>query len=133
MCYVNLLHSQYKTWTADWEHRQDIKCGLRTEYKTRTRYKPRTTDCVYENSFRKVKLRERESGLAKTVVPPPCLTHKHSFSWSRSLFSPASFGEENHTVYGQGRLYCYSGQLKLNSDFYKKKDLEKNQFIVLNQ
>ena len=68
MCYVNLLHGQYKTWTADWEQGQDIKCGLRTENKTRTRYKPRTTDCVYENSFRKVKLRERESGLAKTVA-----------------------------------------------------------------
>ena len=43
--------------------------GLRTEYKTRTRYKTRTTDYVYKNSFRKVKLREMESGLAKTVVP----------------------------------------------------------------
>ena len=68
VCYVNLLHGQYKTWTADWEQGLGIKCGLWTEYKTRTRYKTRTTDCVYENSFRKVKLRERESGLAKTVV-----------------------------------------------------------------
>ena len=45
-----------------------IKCGLRTEYKTRTRYKMRTMDYVYKNSFRKVKLRETQSGLAKTVV-----------------------------------------------------------------
>ena len=42
---------------------QGIKCGLRTGYKTRT------TDYVYKNSFRKVKLREMERGLAKTVVP----------------------------------------------------------------
>ena len=41
-----------------------IKHGLRTGYKTRTRYEMRTPDCVYENSFRKVKLRETESGLA---------------------------------------------------------------------
>ena len=29
----------------------------------------RTTDYVYKNSFTEVKLREMESGLAKTVVP----------------------------------------------------------------
>ena len=46
-----------------------IKWGLRTEYKARTGYKTRTTDYVNKNSFRKVKLREMESGLAKTVVP----------------------------------------------------------------
>ena len=38
--------------------------GLQTEYKTRTWYKTRTTDYVHKNSFRKVKLRETESGLA---------------------------------------------------------------------
>ena len=46
-----------------------IKCRLRTEYETRTRYKTQTTDYVYKNGFRKVKLREVENGLAKTVVP----------------------------------------------------------------
>ena len=46
-----------------------IKRGLRTEYKTRTGYKTQTTDYVNKNSFRKVKLRGMESGLAKTVVP----------------------------------------------------------------
>ena len=46
-----------------------IKCGLRTEYKTPTKYKMWTMDYVYKNSFRKVKLRETESRLAKTVVP----------------------------------------------------------------
>ena len=46
-----------------------IKCGLWTEYKTWTRYEMRTTDYIYKNSFTKVKLREMESGLAKTVVP----------------------------------------------------------------
>ena len=46
-----------------------------------------TMDCVYKNSFRKVKLRETESGL----VSAPCLTHKHnSFGWSCGLFSPIS-------------------------------------------
>ena len=71
---------QYKTWTADCGLRTTdcglgikyglgIKCGLRTEYKTRTWYKTRTTDYVNKNSFRKVKLREMESGLTKTVVP----------------------------------------------------------------
>ena len=49
--------------------RLGIKCGLWTEYKTRTRYKTRTIDHVYKNSFRKVKLTEMESRLAKTVVP----------------------------------------------------------------
>ena len=43
---------------------QTADYGLWTGYKTRTRYKTRTTDCVYKNSFRKVKLRERDSGLA---------------------------------------------------------------------
>ena len=57
-----------------------IKCGLRTEYKTRTRYKMRTPDYVYKKSFRKVKLREMESGLAKTVVPT--LTFPWLFMWS---------------------------------------------------
>ena len=65
--------------TTDWglgiKHGLGIKCGLRTEYKTRTRYEMRTTDYVYKNSYRKVKRREMESGLAKTVVP--ALT----FSW----------------------------------------------------
>ena len=51
------------------KYRLGIKCGLRTGYKTQTRYKTRTTDYIYKNSFRKVKLREMESGLAKTVVP----------------------------------------------------------------
>ena len=46
-----------------------MDCGLRTEYKTLTRYKTQTTDYVYKNSFRKVKLREMENGLAKIVVP----------------------------------------------------------------
>ena len=46
-----------------------IKCGLRTEYKTWTGYNTRNTDYVNKNSFREVKLREMESGLAKTVVP----------------------------------------------------------------
>ena len=42
-----------------------MKCGLRAEYKRRTGYKTRTTDYVNKSSFRKVKLREMESGLAK--------------------------------------------------------------------
>ena len=86
-----------------------IKCGLRTGFKTRTRYKTRTMDYIYKNSFRKVKLREMESGLAKTVVP--------------ALTFPAAV----HVVYsshGEGRLCRYSRQLKLNSEFYKKKELE---------
>ena len=40
-------------------------------------------DYVYKNDFRKVKLREMESGLAKTVVP--ALTFPWLFS---SLFFP---------------------------------------------
>ena len=46
------------------KHGLGIKCGLRTEYKTRTRCETRTTNYVYKNSFRKVKLRQTESGLA---------------------------------------------------------------------
>ena len=46
-----------------------IKYGLGIIYGLRTGYKTRTTDHVNKNSFRKVKLREMESGLAKTVVP----------------------------------------------------------------
>ena len=59
------------------KHGLGIKCGLRTEYKTRTKYKTRTTDYVYSNSFRKVKLREKESGLAQNSSPsslPPTQT-----------------------------------------------------------
>ena len=87
-----------------------IKCGLRTEYKTRTRYKTRTTDYVYENSFRKVKLREMESGLAKTVVP--------------ACFNIPLAVLIVYSSYGEGRLCRYSRQLKLNAEFYKKKELE---------
>ena len=81
-----------------------------TLYKTRTRYKTRTTDYVYKNSFRKVKLREMERGLAKTVVSP-------SFNIPLAV----------HIVYsshGEGGLCRYSRQLKLNSEFYKKKEFE---------
>ena len=46
------------------KHGLGIKCGLRNEYKTRTRYEMRTTDCVYNNIFRKVTLSETGSGLA---------------------------------------------------------------------
>ena len=48
------------------KHGLGIKCGLRTEYKMTDycRYKTQTTNYVYKNSFRKVKLRETESGLA---------------------------------------------------------------------
>ena len=45
-----------------------IKCRLQTEYKTR-RYKTRTTDYIYKNSFRKVKLRETES-CSRSLFPP---------------------------------------------------------------
>ena len=66
------------------KHGLGLKCGLRTEYKTRIRYKTRTTNYVYKNGFREVKLRETESYYHKTVVLAP---YKHSFSWSRSLFN----------------------------------------------
>ena len=46
------------------KHGLGIKGGLRIEYKTRTTYKTQTTDYVYKNSFRKVNLREKKSGLA---------------------------------------------------------------------
>ena len=46
------------------KHGLGLKCGLWTEYKTRIRYKTRTTNYVYKNGFRKVKLRETESGLS---------------------------------------------------------------------
>ena len=75
MAQIAYTTGQYKTRTAD--H------GLRIGYKTRTGYKRRTMDYVYKNSFRKVKLRETQSGLAKTVVP--ALTF---FCCSHSLFSP---------------------------------------------
>ena len=89
--------------------RLGIKCGLRTEYKTRTRYEMRTTDYVYKNSFTEVKLREMESGLAKTVIP--ALT----FPW---LFTQSILPTEKEGYAGTAR------QLKLNSEFYKKKELE---------
>ena len=87
--------------------------GLRTGYKIRTRYKTRTTDYVYKNDFREVKLREMESGLAKTVV----LNSGPSFNIPLAV----------HIVYsshGEGRSCPYSRQLKLNSEFYKKRELE---------
>ena len=59
-----------------------IKRGLRTEYKTRTTVgkKTRTTDYVYKKTFRNVKLREMESGLAKTVVPALTLPWLSTFN-----------------------------------------------------
>ena len=69
----SVLNTDCGLWTTDCglgiKYGLGIKRGLRTEYKTRTGYKTRTTDNVNKNSFRKVKLREMESGLAKTVVP----------------------------------------------------------------
>ena len=41
-----------------------IKQGLGITWGLWTEYKTRTTDYVYKNSFRKVKLREKENGLA---------------------------------------------------------------------
>ena len=46
-----------------------IKYGLGIKWWLQTKYKTRTTDYVYKNSFRKVIPREMERGLAKTVVP----------------------------------------------------------------
>ena len=46
------------------KHGLGIKCRLRTEYKTQTRDKTWTINCIYKNSFRKVPLGETESGLA---------------------------------------------------------------------
>ena len=83
-----------------------IKCGLRTEYKTRTRYKTRTTDYVYKNDFRKVKPREMESGLAKTVVP--------ALTFLTKSILPTEKEGHAHS----------SRQLKLNSEFYKRRELE---------
>ena len=60
MAQIAYTTCQYKTRTVD--H------GLRTGYKTKIRYKMQTMDYVYKNSFGKVKLRERQSELAKTVV-----------------------------------------------------------------
>ena len=110
---------QYKTWTADCGPRTTdcglgikyglgIKCGLRTEYKTRTRYKTRTTDYVNKNSFRKVKLREMEQ------------TSKNS----GSSFNIPLVVHVVYSSHGEGRLCRYSRQLKFNSEFYKKKELE---------
>ena len=73
MAQIAYTTGQYKTRTAD--H------GLRIGYKTRTGYKRRTMDYVYKNSFRKVKLRETQSGLAKTVLVP-ALTFLLLFTWS---------------------------------------------------
>ena len=70
-------------------------------------------DYVYKNDFREVKLREMESGLAKTVV----MNSSHSFNIPLAV----------HIVYSshrEGRSCPYSRQLKLNSEFYKKRELE---------
>ena len=70
-------------------------------------------DYVYNNSFRKVKLRETQSGQAKTVVP--ALTFLQLFPQSILPVDKESYN----------LLLCqYSRQLKLNSEFYKKKELE---------
>ena len=67
----------------------------------------RTTDYVYKNSFRKVKLKDMESRLAKTVVP--ALTFLQLFMQSIPTDKEGYAGT-------QGNL------LKLNSEFYKKKE-----------
>ena len=62
-----------------------------------------------KKAFKKVKLREMKSGLAKTVVP--------------AVNIPLAV----HLVYsshGEGRSCRYSRQLKLNSEFYKRRELE---------
>ena len=61
----------------------------------------------------------------KTVVPAPCLTQKtFRKPVTQSIFSSCGEGSKLH---GQGRLCRYSRQLKLNSEFYQKKELEENQ------
>ena len=44
---------------------------------------------------------------------------------SHSLYSPHV--EKESKLHGHGRLCRYSRQLKLNSEFYQKKELEENQ------
>ena len=84
--------------------RTRYKMILRIERKSRTRYKTRTTGYVCKNSFRKVKLRETESGLAwrSSLVPAPCLTHKHSFM-SHAVYSPQRHrhAENESILHGQ--------------------------------
>ena len=86
-----------------------IKCGLRTEYKTRTRYKTRTTDYVYKNGFRKCKSERSGKRTRKNSSP----------SFNIPLAVPVVYSS-----HGEGRLCRYSRQLKFNSEFYKKKELE---------
>ena len=88
------------------------KLPIRLWYKTRTRYKTRTTDFVYKSSFRKVKLREKENGLAWNSSQASCLRLLHAQTF----------------LYKEKRLCRYSMQLKLNSEFYitEKKELEEN-------
>ena len=99
-----------------------IKRGLRTGYKTWTRYKTWTTDFVYKDSFRKVKLRETDSRLAytlcKTVVPAPWLVMQSippTSVWRRKAYcsrarkvKPLLKATENET------------------EFYQKDELEEN-------
>ena len=80
------------------------------------------------NSLRKVKMRETEAGLHKTVVPAPCLTQKHPISRSRSLYSPHM--EKESILHGQGRLCRYSRQLKLNSERIREASNKRNSIGV---
>ena len=64
------------------------------------------------------------------VVPAPSASHKHSFSWSRSLLSPKSTSRGDrkaHCTVKEGHV-ATQGNLKWNSEFYflKKEELEEN-------
>ena len=114
-----------------------IKRRLRTGFKTRTSYemrtsnyglgikkrtrcKTRTTECVYKNSFKKVKLRERDSGPAWNSSPCslPCT---QTFLWQvmQSILPNVSVMWRRKANY-TGTLCRYSRKLKMKHWFLFK-------------
>ena len=84
-----------------------MKCGLETtdwvlkkkkQKKKRTLYKTRTTDCVYKNRFRKVKLRKNIPLVGYAVYSSQRQRHVEKESKLNGHFMPLFKAAENETL-----------------------------------
>ena len=99
-------------------------------WKLRTEYKTRITDWVYKNSFRKVKRRETDSGLDKTVIRQVLALHTNIIPLAgHAVYSPLrrrGEGKHDWLAISKEGYAAAQGNWKWNSEFYEKEELEEN-------
>ena len=85
-------------------------------------------DCVHKNSFRKVKLRETDSGLAKKSSPSSLPHTNIPLLVTQCILPNISIEKERM---GQERCATSQGNWKWNSEFYKKGELEEDSIYIV--